>query len=56
MDSTLIKLIILCKVGIWLIKCLNFKDRKTTWCVSSETTSDIINTKDGKKKEALLSS
>ena len=44
MDSTLIKSIILCKVG------------QTTWCVSSETTSDIINTKDVKKKEALLSS
>ena len=49
MDSTLTKLII-CKVGIFLVRCLNSKHRQTAWSVSSETTGDTINTEDVKKK------
>ena len=42
----------LCKVGISLAWCLNLTHRQT---VSSETTGDIIDTKDVKKQEAVLS-
>ena len=42
----------LCKVGISLVRCLNLTHRQT---VSSETTGDIIDTKDVKKQEAVLS-
>ena len=52
MDSTLKKSIIVCKVGIGLVKCLNSKHRQT---VSSETTGDIIDTENVKKQEALFS-
>ena len=52
MDNTLKKLIIVCKVGICLVKCLNSKHRQT---VSSETTGDIIDTENVKKQEALFS-
>ena len=55
MDSTLTKLIILCKVGICLVRYLNLKHRQTAWSVSSETTGDIINTKNVRKQEAVLS-
>ena len=55
MDSTLTKLIIFCKVGICLVRCLNSKHRQTAWSVSSETTGDITNTKNVKKQEAVLS-
>ena len=46
MDSTLTKLMILCKVGICLVRYRNSKHRQT---VSSETAGDIINTIDVKK-------
>ena len=55
MNSTLTKLIILCKVKICLVRWLNLKHTQTAWSVSSETTGDIINTKDFKKQEAVLS-
>ena len=53
MDSTLIKLIILSKVVLCLLRCLNLKNRQTEWSVSSETTGDLINTKNVKKQELL---
>ena len=55
MDGTLTKLIIFCKVGICLVRCLNLKHRQTVWRVSSETTGDIIKTKNVKKQEAVFS-
>ena len=53
MDRTLTKLTILCKVC--LVKCLNLKHRQRAWSVSSETTGDIINIKNVKKQETVLS-
>ena len=53
MDSKFIKLIILSKVVLCLLRCLNLKNRQTEWSVSSETTGDLINTKNVKKQELL---
>ena len=42
-------------VGICLVRCLNVRYKQTAWSVSPETTGHIINTKDVKKQEAVLS-
>ena len=49
-----IELIVLCKVGICLVRGVNLKHRQTAWSVSSETAGDIINTKVIKKQGAVL--
>ena len=37
------------------MRCLNLRHRQTAWIGSSEKTGDVINTKDAKKQEAVLS-